>query len=365
MGRASPTKPWPDAMRSVPLPPLRAPITGKPRLDVAEILRGKHILLIGTTGFVGKVALSMLLHRYPDVGKVFCLVRPGAGNTADERFFSKVATVARCSIRCASVHGDGYEAFMRAKIVADRRRHRPPAVQLHRRAVRRARRARRHRRRHQQRRPGVVHAVARERAAHQRDGREERARRRAQARRAARATSRPATSPASATARCGRTSRSSATSRARRAISRDWGDEDELLDRDFDPRGRDRRLPEDHRSGARAVERSPAHLASSASAAPSRCATQRRDPDDENDLKIAVARERKIWMNDVLTKLGMERARHWGWTNTYTYTKSLGEQIILSDRDGAGRRSCGRPSSRARCAIRSPAGTRASTRPRR
>src|SRR5258705_167372 len=59
---------------------------------------------------------------------------------------------------------------------------------------------------------------------------------------------------------------------------------------------------------------------------------QRRDPDDENDLKIAVARERKIWMNDVLTKLGMERAEHWGWTNTYTYTKSLGEQIILSDR---------------------------------
>src|SRR6185503_19221968 len=58
---------------------------------------------------------------------------------------------------------------------------------------------------------------------------------------------------------------------------------------------------------------------------------QRRDPDDEDDLKIAVARERKIWMNDVLTKRGMERARHWGWTNTYTYTKSLGEQIILAD----------------------------------
>jgi len=30
--------------------------------------------------------------------------------------------------------------------------------------------------------------------------------------------------------------------------------------------------------------------------------TQRRDPDDEDDLKIAVARERKIWLNDVLTK---------------------------------------------------------------
>ena len=58
---------------------------------------------------------------------------------------------------------------------------------------------------------------------------------------------------------------------------------------------------------------------------------QRRDPDDEDDLKLAVARERKMWMSERLTKLGMERSQHWGWTNTYTYTKSLGEQIILSD----------------------------------
>src|SRR5678816_2667470 len=83
--------PWPDAKR-VALPPLREPVSGKPRLDVTEILRGKNILLIGTTGFVGKVALSMLLHRYPDVGRVYCLVRPGAGNPADERCYKKVAT---------------------------------------------------------------------------------------------------------------------------------------------------------------------------------------------------------------------------------------------------------------------------------
>src|SRR5258708_40128364 len=79
-------RPWPDAKR-IALPPLREPVTGKPRLDVAEIMRGKHVLFVGTTGFVGKVALSMLLHRYPDLGRVYCLVRPGAGATADERFF--------------------------------------------------------------------------------------------------------------------------------------------------------------------------------------------------------------------------------------------------------------------------------------
>jgi long-chain acyl-CoA synthetase len=116
-GAAATLKPWPDAKTGLPLPPLRTPITGKPVLAADEILRGKHILLIGTTGFVGKVALSMLLHHYPDVGKVFCLVRPGAGNTADERFFRKVAPVEAFD-PLRAVHGDGYEAFMRSKIVA-------------------------------------------------------------------------------------------------------------------------------------------------------------------------------------------------------------------------------------------------------
>ena len=33
-------------------------------LDVTRVLTGKHLLFVGGTGFVGKVALSMLLHRY-------------------------------------------------------------------------------------------------------------------------------------------------------------------------------------------------------------------------------------------------------------------------------------------------------------
>ena len=38
----------------------------------------------------------------------------------------------------------------------------------------------------------------------------------------------------------------------------------------------------------------------------------------------------------------MERAQHWGWPNTYTYTKSLGEQVIAPARRGAAlRASCG------------------------
>jgi long-chain acyl-CoA synthetase len=34
-----------------------------------------------------------------------------------------------------------------------------------------------------------------------------------------------------------------------------------------------------------------------------------------------------------LIELGRQRAEHWGWTNTYTYAKSLGEQILAGSRD--------------------------------
>ncbi|HUH05177.1 MAG TPA: SDR family oxidoreductase, partial [Kofleriaceae bacterium] len=86
-------------------------------LDLGQILEGKRILLIGTTGFVGKVALSMLLARYPNVGTVYCLVRPGMGNTAEQRFYKKVATSPAFD-PLREQHGDGFEAFLRAKIVA-------------------------------------------------------------------------------------------------------------------------------------------------------------------------------------------------------------------------------------------------------
>ena len=33
---------------------------------------------------------------------------------------------------------------------------------------------------------------------------------------------------------------------------------------------------------------------------------------------------------DLLTELGKQRAQRWGWVNTYTYTKSLGEQVLAS-----------------------------------
>jgi long-chain acyl-CoA synthetase len=56
-----------------------------------------------------------------------------------------------------------------------------------------------------------------------------------------------------------------------------------------------------------------------------------RDPDDLDQMGLAVARERKMWTRERLTELGTERAVFWGWPNIYTYTKSLGEQLVAAE----------------------------------
>ncbi|HEY7786561.1 MAG TPA: AMP-binding protein, partial [Pyrinomonadaceae bacterium] len=58
-----------------------------------------------------------------------------------------------------------------------------------------------------------------------------------------------------------------------------------------------------------------------------------RDLDDPDALGLAVARERKVWIRTRLTELGVERSGWWGWPNIYTYTKSLGEQLVAAETD--------------------------------
>jgi thioester reductase-like protein len=56
------------------------------RLSVRQILAGKNILLIGVTGFIGKVWLAQLLNEVPDVGKIYVLIRRQRTTTAERRF---------------------------------------------------------------------------------------------------------------------------------------------------------------------------------------------------------------------------------------------------------------------------------------
>lgn len=50
----------------------------------------------------------------------------------------------------------------------------------------------------------------------------------------------------------------------------------------------------------------------------------------ERTVRAAITNQRRRWVGEELVRLGQERAQHWGWPNIYTYTKSLGEQAIAS-----------------------------------
>ena len=55
-----------------------------------EIYRGRHVFVLGGTGFLGKVLLSMLLHNFPEIGRVYVMVRRGTGTSSEARFWEQV-----------------------------------------------------------------------------------------------------------------------------------------------------------------------------------------------------------------------------------------------------------------------------------
>jgi long-chain acyl-CoA synthetase len=54
---------------------------------------------------------------------------------------------------------------------------------------------------------------------------------------------------------------------------------------------------------------------------------------DENSHELAVESRRKQWVEERLKIVGRQRALAWGWPNTYSYSKSLGEQLVLAAHD--------------------------------
>ncbi len=60
----------------------------------------------------------------------------------------------------------------------------------------------------------------------------------------------------------------------------------------------------------------------------------RGDDGDADALREStLEHRRKQWVEERLKDVGRMRAKSWGWPNTYSYTKSLGEQLVLAQRD--------------------------------
>ncbi len=287
-------------------------------LNVTETLRGRRLLFVGSTGFVGKVALSMLLARYPDVERVFVLVRPGAGSTSEERFFGRVvASPVFDPLR--AVHGDGLEAFLRARVTPLAGDAARPDLNFTAEDLTRF---------------GHIDAIIN-------------------------CAGLVSFSPSLETAlRINTLGVRHVRELARKLGAKVvhistcfvagnrpdpygggevWEDDPrgyyprrgELRDEDFDV---DAEIADCERliAQVKALADDRAHVSLFRERAAARLKNDGRDPDDAGNLKLAVARERRMWIAERLTELGMERAQHWGWPNIYTYTKSLGDQVLAS-----------------------------------
>ena len=82
--------------------------------SVRDTLRGKHILLIGSTGFIGKVWLEGLLTDLPEIGRVSLLIRGHRTASALARF-QRIIEESPVFEQLAAAHGQGFADFLRQK----------------------------------------------------------------------------------------------------------------------------------------------------------------------------------------------------------------------------------------------------------
>jgi thioester reductase-like protein len=83
--------------------------------SVRRALQGKHVMLIGVTGFIGKVWLANLLLDLPDVGRIYLLIRRQKSNPAQRRF-EKIVEESPVFDPLFEKYGTGLGDYLREKV---------------------------------------------------------------------------------------------------------------------------------------------------------------------------------------------------------------------------------------------------------
>jgi Male sterility protein/haloacid dehalogenase-like hydrolase len=108
-----------DASRSTVVnAPAVVPFESAPRVDrlsVRQTIAGKHILLIGVTGFIGKVWMVDLLEQIPTIGRITLLIRRNR-NTSAQRRFEKIVAESPTLDGLQKLYGARLGDFLREKI---------------------------------------------------------------------------------------------------------------------------------------------------------------------------------------------------------------------------------------------------------
>jgi len=85
------------------------------RMAVRETLARRHVMLIGVTGFIGKVWLVDLLENIPNIGKITLLIRRNR-TTSGQRRFEKIVEESPAFDTLQERYGRKLGAFLREKV---------------------------------------------------------------------------------------------------------------------------------------------------------------------------------------------------------------------------------------------------------
>src|SRR5229473_2968125 len=287
------------------------------KLSPTEIYQDRKVFLIGSTGFLGKVTLSMLLRRFPNVGRVYVTVRARSQEESETRFWNNVITAPPFN-PLRERYGDALDGFIRDKVAivgGDIADHNlgfsdEEAQQI----------------------AGDIDVVINS---------------------AGNVTFNPTLESGLRTNVVGTQNVIAFTKRMKRpclihistcfvAGNRSgavWENDDVLgyFPRKDEVKGVEFSVEQEIRDCAKMSERAreeakdAMRVAHFREQARKRLNEEMRDGDDPDTLGLAVARERKVWTRNRLTELGIERSEFWGWPNIYTYTKALGEQLVAAE----------------------------------
>ncbi len=86
-----------------------------PEFSLRRALAGKHVMLIGVTGFIGKVWLANTLTDLPGIGRIYLLVRRQKSNPAQRRF-EKIVEESPVFDGLFKKHGTGLAEYLREKV---------------------------------------------------------------------------------------------------------------------------------------------------------------------------------------------------------------------------------------------------------
>ncbi|ERN04448.1 hypothetical protein AMTRI_Chr03g140830 [Amborella trichopoda] len=85
-------------------------------IGIVSFLERKSFLITGATGFVAKVLIEKILRTQPEVGRLFLLIRAESREAALERIKSEIINTELFRL-VQEIHGESYNDFMSSKLV--------------------------------------------------------------------------------------------------------------------------------------------------------------------------------------------------------------------------------------------------------